>query len=179
MSRISRNIIKLIFRLKKKEIEKAKNLIRNKNFDKIGLLYISENSSQDSFIKLFIEKLSIENREIFSVEFITNKDRIPEKISSNNNYKFGKEDLNFFGLLPKEKSTTFLENNFDIIINLSLNNNIYLHYLSFMSTAKLKIGLYSDEFSHIYDFMIDPKDIANLNELIISVENYLGMLTKE
>ncbi|MEA3496270.1 MAG: hypothetical protein U9R42_09570 [Bacteroidota bacterium] len=179
MGRISRNIIKLIFRFKKKEIEKAKKLIRNKNLDKIGLLYISENSSQDTFIKSFIEKLSIENKEIFSVEFITQQDRMHEKISSKNNFKFEGKDLNFFGLLPKEKSANFLENNFDIIINLSLNNNIYLHYLSFMSIAKLKIGLYNDEFSHIYDFMIDPKDIANLNELISSIENYLGMLTEK
>lgn len=91
-----------------------------------------------------------------------------------------KEELDFFYQPVSAESTTFLNNQFDILIDLNFNKLLPLKYISSLSKAHLKVGLFeSDNKNPVFDLMMDLKNPVNVDDYLHQVMHYLEMMNSE
>ena len=67
---------------------------------------------------------------------------------------------------------SFLDYQYDILIDLSLKNHYVLNYLLKASITKFKIGASKKDIT-IFDLVINSFEISNLNVLITKITDYL------
>jgi hypothetical protein len=89
------------------------------------------------------------------------------------------KDVNWYYQPVKPFVKDFLEEEFDILIDLSLNEQIPLQYLSVSSKAGLKIGRFDEKNQEYYDLMIDMPADAPIEYFISQVVHYLNKINTE
>lgn len=154
----------------RKRTVKAQNL---KSAKSIGILFEVGTHNEDTVIERFIESLKADGKKVYSIGFIQNaKEENDFKISMYE-YFYTKKDLNWLGFPSIEKTGKFLARDFDILIDLCINDNFSTEYILSHSNAKLKVGKtggYKDEFC---DLLIDIKEHNDTQYLIEQIKNYL------
>ena len=92
----------------------------------------------------------------------------------------GKDCSGAFGyeLLSNIKYIDFIEKEFDILIDTSLNQIITFHYLVALSKAKMKVGKYSNRYDY-YDFVIDVGNNDDFAYFVNQIKHYLCELNKK
>ncbi|MBN2683323.1 MAG: hypothetical protein JXR58_12505 [Bacteroidales bacterium] len=88
---------------------------------------------------------------------------------------FSKKNLNWYGKPKNPKVQEFIQKDFDILIDLSLNDYFPIQYITASSNAKFKIGRFKNE-SACYDLMIDISENKKLDFYIEQIKHYLSIL---
>jgi hypothetical protein len=91
---------------------------------------------------------------------------------------FSKKNLNWYGKPKNPKVQEFIQQEFDILIDLSLNDYFPIQYIAAASNAKFKIGRFRNERS-CYDLMIDISNDKKLDFYIDQIKHYLSILKTE
>lgn len=86
-----------------------------------------------------------------------------------------KEDLNYFFKPISPESEAFMNEKFDVLIDINFNKVFPLFYITSMSRGGIKIGLYTDEPDAPFDVMIEQKGPA-VGDYLEQVVHYLGMI---
>jgi hypothetical protein len=73
----------------------------------------------------------------------------------------------------------FLEEEFDVLIDLNLYDHFPLKYVSTLSMARFKVGKYSNENEKIHDLLIDFKADNTFKYFLRQVDTYLDMINKK
>jgi hypothetical protein len=86
-----------------------------------------------------------------------------------------KNEIGFFFNPVTPEALSFIDRNFDILIDINFKKIFPLHYISSLSNAGFKVGLFNSETSDTpFDLMMDiksPVDIENyLNQAILYLE---------
>ena len=89
------------------------------------------------------------------------------------------KDINWYHFPVKPFVKDFLNEEFDILIDLSLKEYIPLLYLAANAKASLKIGRFEESHQHYYDLMIDLPTDASLEYFIEQVMHYLNKINTE
>ncbi len=88
-----------------------------------------------------------------------------------------KEELSFFYHPLSAGINTFVNKNFDVLIDLNFKKLLPLKYISSLSNARLKVGLFESETgSNTFDLMMDIKNPVNVEEYLNQVIHYLEMI---
>ncbi len=125
----------------------------------------------------FIKWLRDKGKDVFVVAFVKN-DEFKEFFKGEKSILFfSKKNITWYGKPRNIKYSEFISKEFDILIDLSLNQIITFHYLVAMSKAKLKVGKYGERFDY-YDFVIDIGDKNDLSFFISQIKHYLCELNK-
>jgi hypothetical protein len=173
---LSRRILKYLIRQHLKKVRHNSNGVNYKNAVRIAVLSESQTIDTSQYIIDFISDLKKDTKEITTLEYLNNSIKLSVKSWKQTQFYLHKQNLNFLNLPKKEPLREYLEKEFDIVINLCITNNIYLHYISTITNAKLKIGPYYPEFESCYDFMIDINENTDINTFVNSVDTYLKMI---
>ncbi|MBK9635472.1 MAG: hypothetical protein IPO64_13555 [Bacteroidetes bacterium] len=86
---------------------------------------------------------------------------------------FTKSDLNWLKRPNCSQVDTFINVEFDILINLSTEVLPPLEFIAGASKAKFRIGLYTQTKLPHYDFLIQINENPSVEKLISNIENYL------
>ncbi|MBK7171895.1 MAG: hypothetical protein IPH84_01395 [Bacteroidales bacterium] len=89
------------------------------------------------------------------------------------------KDTNWYYFPVKPFVKDFLQEEFDILIDLSLKEYIPLLYLAANAKASLKIGRFDESHQHYYDLMIDIPQDSTLEYFIEQVMHYLNKINTE
>ncbi len=89
---------------------------------------------------------------------------------------FGPREINWYGKPGGPKVSDFIRSDFDLIVNLSLSGNRVFDYITAVSAARLKCGLYREEAVSCYDFMIRMSAPDQPEELMTQIVNWLKNL---
>lgn len=147
-----------------------------KNAKNIGLVYDATDETKYPTICTFVKYLQEQDKTVKAIGFI-NYMIIPHYCFPKLSYDyFNRKNLNWYYKPTSSFITDFLNNEFDILIDLNLNNAFPLKYITGLSIAKYKIGRYSEEYKQLYDFMITTKDDVTLKEYINHVVHYLSVI---
>jgi hypothetical protein len=88
-----------------------------------------------------------------------------------------KEELDMFYHPVSAESTKFLNNQFDVLIDMNFRRVLPLKYISSLSQAHLKVGLFEAENKNpIFDLMMDLKNPVNIDDYLHQVLYYLEMI---
>lgn len=112
----------------------------------------------------FYKRMKERNIDVKVISYHPEKS-ITENLSSAAYLKcFGRKDVDLFFIPVKSEADKLLNEKFDILIDMNFDKKLPLKYISALSDASFKVGLYESEGdSSIYDLMIDlhkPVDSA-------------------
>ena len=143
---------------------------------RIGILYDAGVKENYEAVKNFVRRIRNNQKEVKSLGFINSR-----KLPGDQFIKLG---MDFFTLAnlnwhfrPLSKVTSnFIKEDFDILINLSMEECVPLDYITHFSRSHFRIGRFSERNKLFYDFMIDLKPKDTIAQFVDQVEHYLQII---
>jgi hypothetical protein len=160
---------------------RQKNVIRNKrlvNLDEaksICIVYKVNTQYDFNLIKDLTRVLTAEKKNVMALGFVDREDIPNYCIAANAGYYFTRKDLNWYGVPRSDYLKSFIRQEFDILIDLSLDDTFINRYISSLSVSCFKVGLHTDYNQEHLDMMIKMEEKAELDEFILQTLNYLRM----
>ena len=140
----------------------------------VGLLYHFSDEETDKMVTEFVHELRDTNRKVTVIGHY--KDNVLPA------YYFQKSDWNI--IVPQSVNwfhkpvapfvKSFCDQEFDILIDLTMENIQPLVYAGAMSKAHFKAGRYTERNVKIYDLLIHTEHVQTLHEFIQHIKNYIS-----
>lgn len=159
----------------KKELLKATRIKRPVNLDKartIGILYQLSSEAEYHLVSKFTKKLQDQGKRVQVIGMFS-YNRMPMYYIPKLAYDLLlPKDTDLFMRPDTEFALKFMEEPFDILIDLSTPDTFPLHYISSLSKASFKVGRMAKDQILPYDLMIDAGTSIESEELINQIIYY-------
>jgi hypothetical protein len=136
-------------------------------------------SKPDEFqiLSQFHQKMVDRNIDLSIIGYYPGKE-IPDKITAIRYLVCLKqEDINFTYRPVSREATSFINMPFDILIDANFRNLFPLEYISSLSSAGLKVGIYDSGYDQVpFDLMIEVNKSSDLNNYLDQVVHYLELI---
>jgi hypothetical protein len=161
--------------------KRTKNKRRGKalfNFDtsaNVGVIFKTESQLEFEHIRKFLLYLTEKNNKVIALCFIDNK-KVDDFYLLRKGFNFfTRKDLNLFFIPQHPAVKDFMEKSFDVLIDLSIDENFPMHYISSLSNSKFKIGkLFPTR--NCFDLMIDTNKQNTVENLIENIKTYTSLI---
>lgn len=175
---IKLNIGTKILRTKVKKLKRQRGVFNFDNAKTVGIVFNA--TKQDSFdiANNFVQFLEHKSITVKTLGFVDSKEVRDFYRETVNTKYFSKKNLNFYGKPKNLNVDKFIDESFDILIDLSLTDEYPIIYISALSKAKFKVGRLNGKVEHL-DFMIDISKAPNYTYLIEQIKRYLSSLNKQ
>ncbi len=147
-----------------------------KDAKRIGILYTLDDVPDYERVSEFVSKLQGDHKEVKALGFVKNKNLVQRFLPKLSYDFFSKRDLTWFYKPIHNQVRDFIEKEFDILIDLSLQDNFPLKYISGLSKALFRVGKYSEKNTEYYDLMIDLKPTMTSEDYLGHVQHYLTVI---
>jgi len=165
--------------LLKKELQKARRNRKPagfKNVKTVGILYSVPEEIKFPYITDFVKFLQDNNKIVKALGF-TYSDYVPHYCFPKLTYDyFTKKHINWFGKPSHKFIDDFINNDFDLMIDLHTDNNFTLNFIGFTCLAKFKVGMMNDNNLKHYDLMMNVSQDIELSEYLTQIKHYLTNL---
>ncbi len=134
----------------------------------VGILFDGTNLDERKPVLAFAKRLKKEGKRVKLLAFMDNK-------ADNSNFpfnSFNRKDISWHYIPKSQDARDFMEEPFDILINLSLSPSPWMNYLSSLSKARFRVGT-ADAAPEACDLMLDMSKSGNVEEFIRQAERYL------
>ena len=145
----------------------------------IGVLYQIKEEQSYIILSNYIDKLMAEGKTIRIIGYHDNK-FVPYYCIPKLKYDFFcQKEQNWFGKPTAPFIDEFANEPFDILIDLSMESLFPLQYILAKSTAPFKVGRQKEDFTDLYDLMINLDDNHTVSDLIHYINEYTSKLNGE
>lgn len=149
--------LKFGFRQLKQELKKLNRKNRStslSNAQNIGVLINIQSQKQLQEIEDFAKSLTQQNKKVKLLAFIGDESL---KLSSSIIDIITIEDVNWNFIPKKDKVVSFVNHEFDILLNLCTEICFPLLYITALSKSLFKVGAYDKKISPFFDFMLQTQ----------------------
>ncbi len=164
-----------ILNSKMKKISRKRGIFNFTNAKTIGIVFNATTQKSFDEANNFIKLLEQKKIKVTSIGFVDSKevrDFYRETLFMS---YFSKKNINWYGKPRNERVEMFVNQDFDILIDLSIINEFPIKYISAMSLAKFKVGKQTENEKYL-DFMIDISKKTETEYLIEQITHYLSMI---
>lgn len=162
----------------KRHISRNRLMINLSDAKTVGILFEFSNEDDYKVVTDFIKQLQDEGKRVRSIAFFQGKKTPHYFVQKLMSDLITPKQTNWYGKPTADFTEDYIQEKFDILIDLSLRNNFPLQYISGLSNANLKVGLFGETNSHYYDVMLDPIPDTQISEFINQIKHYLSLLNK-
>jgi hypothetical protein len=173
------NIKKLIGKRELNKLVAHRKHIECKGFQNskyIGIVYDATHENAYKSIKALMENIKKYDKTVKSLGYANLPELANFHIQPKEFEFFCNKDLNWFKKPTDEGVERFCNTEFDILLDLSINDHLPLQFVVAMSDAKFKTGRYSKTNIQLYDMLIDISENPSLEFLTDQSINYLKMI---
>ena len=144
-----------------------------------AILYRASDEEESELIKKFVKYLRDYRLSVKALGFY-DLPKLPEGVNPKLEYDFfSKKDLNLL-MQPSGKTiSNFIEEPYDILIDVSMAPVFPFKYIIANSRAKFKVGRQELEYSGLFDLMIKVEEGKDLKYLLRYIDHYLNIINKE
>lgn len=144
---------------------------------KIGIVWDASEVNEFHFLSKFCQKMHERNIDVSIIGYFNGKN-LPDQYTAIRYLTcFKKEELNFFYHPLSAESENFINNSFDILIDLNYRDLLPLRYLSVLSKSSFKVGLYDEAKNNsCYDLMMELKKPVDVGDYLDQTIHYLEMI---
>ncbi|MFM2225758.1 MAG: hypothetical protein RJA07_1960 [Bacteroidota bacterium] len=167
----------------KSVLEEAKKVNHRKidlnDCKSVGILFDATEEYSYTSIEHFADRLKIKDIDFLGFINFSKKKLGQKNIPFNH---FLASDVNWYGIPQNAVVDKFMQRHFDILFNLTANNNqseLVLDYIMANSKSSFRVGEFKEDKDYCYDFMINLKSTDKLPELIKQIEMYLPMFNEK
>lgn len=145
---------------------------------KVAIVYVVEDEAGHNqvrnYVKRLKEELGLSN--IMALGYCDEK-VLPHYLHAKLNFDaLSQKDLNWYRIPQGNTVENFMAEEYEIIIDLTLQDRLPVQYIMAKSRARFKVGRYSESNKKILDMMIDMAGSQSLPQLIQQVHHYLMMV---
>lgn len=161
----------------RKRLKNLQRKVKTHNFitaKSVGILFSSPDEHSFNAIKDFLSFLSQKEIKVIALGYVPSK-KIPQQFLLRKGINFYcNTDLNWYYKPKNEIVDQFMNQEFDILFDLSLNDYFTVNYVGSLSKATFKIGKQSD--NAYPDLVIDINKNKSVDYLIEQIKHYLNIL---
>lgn len=146
----------------------------------IGIVWDASKPNDFLYLTRFYQKMHERNIEVKILGYFPGKN-LPDQYTALRYLTFiRKKEINFFYHPVSSEANTFLNNRFDILIDINFKKVFTLQYITLLSNAALKVGLFeSDTDNSPFDLMMEMKDPVSIEKYLNEIVQYLEMIKSE
>ena len=162
----------------RKMIEKNARNVSYSNINdvkNIGLVWDASDPKEFKTISAFHTKMGQRGINVKVIGFYDQKELPGDYTAIHYFTCLKRNDLNYFFKPSTPESDVFMDEKFDVLIDLNFKNVFPLLYITSMSRGSIKVGLYTEDSSAPFDLMIDQIEPA-VNDYLEQVVHYLEMI---
>lgn len=160
------------------ELKQHHRVLAFNNFESattVGFIFDADDREKYQVTRDFMDFVEKQNNRIFGIGFSSKSDQIAYFPVKQGIDYFGLNEVNWFGKPVSQAISDFLKRNFDILIDLSQNDNYQTEYVFALSNARFKIVNTSRK-SKYADFIIEVKNSEKLTIYIEQIKHYLKVV---
>ncbi len=148
---------------------------------KVAIVYVVEDEAAHNqvrnYVKRLKEELGLSN--IMALGYSDQK-AMPHYLHAKLNFEaICQKDLNWYRIPQGNTVQNFMAEEYEIIIDLTLEDRLPIQYILAKSRARFKVGRWSESNKKIHDMMIDMAGSKSLPQLIQQVHHYLLMVNSK
>ncbi len=180
LKKIKQAIANSYIKLELKDHPRVRKTIRFDFFKikTIGILFDATKPEDFELVKRYVLYLREHRKRVKAIGFFTTK-QIPAMAYSKLEYDFfSSKELNWFGKPSSIFIQNFIDEEYDLLIDLNNHNLFPLKFISALSKANFKVGKLHKNDLEIFDMMIDSDDTKSLKYFLRQVDTYITMLNK-
>ena len=161
--------------------KKAKAKKREKTFNNfdtaqnIGILFDAHNVEDFRLIKKYTKELKQKNIKCITLGFFNEKEVPDEYLFISNFSYFNSKDFCILGNPKKREISIFMQEKFDLLLVLSVNEYDQFDIITKLSNAKCIVGKQFEESKYDFNLGIKEESITNL---IDQINHYLSIIKK-
>jgi len=143
----------------------------------IGIVWDASKPEDFQFLSKFYQKMHERNIEVKIFGYFPGKE-LPDKYTAIRYLTcIRKKELNFFYHPVSPETDTFIRNPYEILIDINFKNLLPLRYISKLSAAKFKVGLFEAEtIDTPFDLMMEIKYPVDIEDYLKQIIIYLEMI---
>jgi hypothetical protein len=139
-----------------------------------GILFSSPDEQSFNAIKEFLSFLSNKDMNVIALGYIPSK-KVPQQYLMRKGINFYcNTDLNWYYKPKNEMIDQFINQEFDILFDLSIKQSFTTDYVGSLSKAAFKIGMHRE--NAYQDLVIDVNKNKSIDYLIEQIKHYLNIL---
>ncbi len=150
-----------------------------KSANKVGIIYRADSEESFELVKRYVKFLREYKIKVRTIGYFNEKE-IPLDVNPKLEFDyFCKKDLNF-QLEPRcVVVDNFMEEKFDILLDVTVEDDKVLRNPVFFSNATFKIGAAGKKSSDDLDFMITLKEGEGIRQLMKGIDHYLHIINTD
>ncbi|HEY5470586.1 MAG TPA: hypothetical protein VIK07_08690 [Bacteroidales bacterium] len=143
----------------------------------IGIVWDASNTADFSSLSKFCQKMHEKNIEVKILGYFPGKELPNQYTAIRYLTCLRKNELSFFYIPETSEANSFINNRFDVLIDINFNKIFTLNYLTFLSMAAFKVGLFESERNDTpFDLMMEIKRPVSADNYLDQVLHYLEMI---
>jgi hypothetical protein len=163
---------------KKVSLKKRNVSFTNLNLvKKIGVVWDASHTDEFPCLSRFYQKMHERNIEISVIGYFPGNN-LPDQYTAIRYLTcVRRKEIDFFYLPVSSETSSFIRTQFDVLIDINFKKLLPLQYISSLSNAAFKVGLFDPEVANTpYDLMMEIKDPVNVESYLAQVIEYLEMI---
>lgn len=176
---IQKKIGQYILKRELLHFSRKKTLFNIEDAKTFAILYDSSDKENIDLVKKYVLYLKELRKKVKVVGYHSLKN-IPEFTYSKLEYEyFSRNDLNWYLKPAGVFLDNFINEDFDVLIDLNITDQFPLEYIASLSKAKFKVGKYSLRKKDTFDMMIEMDKDKSFKFFLRQVDIYLSMINKK
>ncbi len=157
--------------------QRVVNIITLASAKSVGILWNPADEESIETYGLLRQILNGKGIKSFGIAFINSKREKETLATVTNSWLISNSDISFWGRPKNGDGLQFIQQDFDILIDLSINKSVALQYMLIHSSARFKVGWKSVD-PNIYDLEIDVIANPKCRFLMEQIIHYLEKLNE-
>jgi hypothetical protein len=146
----------------------------------IGIIYDATDERDSEAVKNYMKSIrSAFKKDISAIGFVDKKNPATSQYAQFGLDFFSRKDLNFKMIPVSPTVKNFINEKFDILINISYRRSLPLSYISALSKARFKVGAFSGSNNDGLDMMVKVEGEPNVKTVLQEIENFLRIIRKK
>lgn len=147
------------------------------NAKTIGLVWDASNPEELPTLSHFHQKMAEKNIDVKIISYFPGKN-LPDKLTAIRYLTcLKKDEINITYRPVSYEANTFIKTRFDILIDINFKDLFPLRYISYLSMAGFKVGIFdSGSENSPYDLMMEFNKTTDINTYLTQVIYYLEMI---
>ena len=145
----------------------------------IGIVWDASVPGEFRHLSAFYQKMQERNIEVRIIALYPEK-VLPDNLTAIRYLSLlRRENVDYFYCPSSPEAEEFIKRKFDILIDLNFEKRFPLEYISSLSAAGLKVGIFdSENEAHTFDMMMDMKKSTDKGEYLTQVIHYLEIVNR-
>lgn len=143
----------------------------------IGIVWDASKTQDFSSLSKFYQKMHERNIDVKILGYYPGKE-LPNQYTAIRYLScIRRKEINFFCIPVSTETNVFINTKFDVLIDINFERSFPLFYITSMSSARFKVGLFDSQSGEsTFDLMIELKKPISIENYLEQVIHYLEMI---